>query len=233
MPIYTKDPNKGIFNKIGNFFSNLNDTNTNYNNSIVGADTDKNLLDKSFNFSVGTSIFDAAMTGIQLAQGLKSDLPQTRKNVAPRLRAPKLVDTTTSAQAQIKDNLATSTNTALAYAKERGVDPVRASTGIFASASKIARDATIALNDRRQDIYSQHEANLSNIDNQNILYQTEAINDYNMRKEQAIREDNARRDMQIGAAVSNFGAIGSKLANDYLFTNVLKSKVDKGLLNNF
>lgn len=192
----------------------------------------KALLDKSFKFSAGSGIFDMAMTGVQLAQGITANAGDVTRNITPDLKAPKLIDTTTSAQAMIKENLATSTNTSLAYAKEHGMAPGRVATSIFANANKIMRESTVSLNDRRQQIYSQHEQAVTSVENQNAINQAADINDYRRRKEEALKEDNMRRDMQVNAAVSNFGKIGTKVAGDYLLTNILKSKVDENFFKN-
>ncbi len=200
-------------------------------NPMVLAKNQKDLLSKSFKYSVGTGIFDMAMTGIQLHQGLKAETPETFKMSAPRIRAPELVDMTTSAKAMQKENLAIGTNTALAYATEHGADPIKASTGIFARAGELDRKGTVAFNEMRQGIFERHAGAVADVENRNVMAEFENEYDYQTRREAAIREHNERRDFQINTAISNFGAISSRIANDYLLTNVLKSKVDESLLD--
>lgn len=190
----------------------------------IGTDEEISIYDKMSRWSKGLGAFDLGMTAISAVQAANAKPPTVTGPKMVSLQAPKLESETEATNALIKENLGTGINTWLDSARERGIDPAKFAPGIFSQASRLMREGAVEGSKRNEDIINQQSILAADISNKETMINAELMNQYITRKDQAFAADAEKRGMQMSQAVSNVGGIASRMMNDQLMIETLKSQ---------
>jgi len=170
----------------------------------------------------GLAAFDAGASLFSAVQALNAKPTTVTAPKMISMQAPKLESGVEGANALVKENLGTSTNTWLQRSREMGFDPTRAGVGIFGQANRVMRETAVDLTMRNQDMINQQSIIAADVAGKEAMINAELTNRYIERKDQAMAMDAEKRGAQLSQAISNFGAIASRTMNNQLIIQALR-----------
>ena len=184
----------------------------------------KSIYDKMRKWDAGMAGVEVAINAASAFQAINAKPTTVTAPHHVNLETPKISSDVEANLALVKENMGTAINSNIDAAKERGYDVTKYAPGLFAQAGRLMRETAGQLTGRNQDLLNQREMVNAETNNKEAMINAEMDNRYIERRDQVMAQDSAMRGQQLSQAVSNVGAISSRLMNTYMQTEMIKNQ---------